>query len=154
MARYHILTRWHLCLHRRYRCSERTKGSELRPAFYHVSPRLTTLIVTPLIDSYRFTVNKDGSWGSRQTFAFVDVGFPDGIHCDTKGYVYAGCGDGVHVWNPAGQLIGKIYLGTPSANFQFAGQGRMVICAETELYYVTLGAKGAEITDYDYSQVS
>jgi hypothetical protein len=29
-----------------------------------------------------------------------------------------------------------------------------VICAETELYYVTLGAKGAEITDYDYSQVS
>lgn len=41
-----------------------------------------------------------------------------GIHCDTKGYVYAGCGDGVHVWNPAGQLIGKIYLGTTSANFQ------------------------------------
>jgi hypothetical protein len=30
----------------------------------------------------------------------------------------------------------------------------MVICAETELYYVTLGAKGAEITDYDYSQVN
>jgi hypothetical protein len=107
-----------------------------------------------LINSYKFTVNQDGSWGSRQTFAFVDVGFPDGIHCDTKGYVYAGCGDGVHVWNPAGQLIGKIYLGTASANFQFAGQGRMVICAETELYYVTLGAKGAEITDYDYSQVS
>ena len=107
-----------------------------------------------LINSYKFTVNQDGSWGSRQTFAFVDVGFPDGIHCDSKGYVYAGCGDGVHVWNPAGQLIGKIYLGTASANFQFAGQGRMVICAETELYYVTLGAKGAEITDYDYSQVS
>ena len=107
-----------------------------------------------LIYSYRFTVNSDGSWGSRQTFAFVDVGFPDGIHCDTKGYVYAGCGDGVHVWNPAGQLIGKIYLGSASANFQFAGQGRMVICAETELYYVTLGAKGAEITDYDYSQVN
>jgi gluconolactonase len=59
----------------------------------------------------------------------------------------------VHVWNPAGQLIGKIYLGTTTANFQFAGQGRMVICAETELYYATLGATGADITNYDYSQV-
>lgn len=62
--------------------------------------------------------------------------------------MYAGCGDGLHVWNPSGKLIGKIYLGTTSANFNFAGDGRMVICAETELYYVTLAASGATyITD-------
>lgn len=60
---------------------------------------------------------------------------------------YAGCGDGVHVWAPSGRLIGIIYLGTTSANFQFAGTGRMVICAETKLYYVTLAATGASITD-------
>lgn len=29
----------------------------------------------------------------------------------------------------------------------------MVICAETELYYATLGATGADITNYDYSSV-
>jgi gluconolactonase len=74
-----------------------------------------------------------------------------GIHCDSAGNVYSGVGDGVHVWNPSGKLLGKIYLSTTSANFQFAGQGRMVICAETQLYYVTLGATGAAITDYDFS---
>ena len=53
--------------------------------------------------------------------------------------------DGVHVYNPSGKLVGKIYIGQTSANFQFAGQGRMVICGETELYYVTLAAKGTAI---------
>jgi gluconolactonase len=37
-----------------------------------------TTIVLGLISSYQFTVNKDGTWGSRQTFAFVDNGVPDG----------------------------------------------------------------------------
>ena len=68
-----------------------------------------------------------------------------GIHCDSNGNVYAGCGDGVNVWNPSGKLIGKIYLGTTSANFQFAGNGRMVICAETKLFYATLKASGAYV---------
>jgi hypothetical protein len=35
-----------------------------------------------------------------------------------NGNVYAGCGDGVQVWNPSGKLIGKIFLGETSANFQ------------------------------------
>jgi gluconolactonase len=74
-----------------------------------------------------------------------------GVHCDTVGNVYAGCGDGVTAWNPSGKLLGKIYLGEVAANFQFAGKGRMVICAETKLYYATLAASGAPITDYDYS---
>jgi gluconolactonase len=50
----------------------------------------------------------------------------------------------VQVWNPAGTLIGKIYLGRFAANFRFAGKGRMVICAQTQLFYVTLAAKGAD----------
>ena len=70
---------------------------------------------------------------------------PSGIHCDSWGNVYAGCGDGVHVWNPSGKLIGKIYVGATSANFNFAGQGRMVICAETDLYYATLAAAGSYV---------
>ena len=66
-----------------------------------------------------------------------------GVHCDSKGNVYAGVGDGVHVWNPAGKLLGKIYTGRTAANFQFVGGGRMVICGETRLYYATLAATGA-----------
>lgn len=70
---------------------------------------------------------------------------PDGVHCDSNGNVYAGCGDGVQVWTPAGKLVGKIYLGTTSANFQIAGDGRMVICAETKLYYATLNVTAPEV---------
>jgi gluconolactonase len=92
---------------------------------------------------YRFDVKEDGTWDNRKLFAYIDAGVPDGVHCDTKGNVYSGCGDGVQVWNPSGKLIGKIYLGEGSANFNFAGDGRMVICAETNLYYVTLRAVGA-----------
>jgi gluconolactonase len=82
---------------------------------------------------------------NRQTFAYVGQGIPDGIHTDAKGNVYAGCGDGVNVWNPSGKLIGKIFLGATSANFQLVGHGRMVICAETQLYYATIAAKPAPI---------
>lgn len=48
------------------------------------------------------------------------------------------------VWNPSGVLLGKIFIGTTSANFNFAGNG-MVICAETELYYASIAAKGAVV---------
>ncbi|KAL7945052.1 gluconolactonase-like protein [Trichoderma barbatum] len=95
---------------------------------------------------YRYTVARDGTFKHRRVFAYPGVGFVDGIHCDSKGNVYAGCGDGVHVWNPSGTLLGKIFLGETSANFQFAGDGRMVIGAETHLYYATLAAKGAPIS--------
>ncbi|KAM0287551.1 hypothetical protein ACHAO9_007580 [Fusarium lateritium] len=71
---------------------------------------------------------------------------PNGIHCDSKGNVYAGCGDGVHVWNPSGKLIGKIYTGINAANFQFAGKGRMVIMGRTKLFYATLAASGAPLS--------
>ncbi|KAG5803080.1 hypothetical protein H9Q74_012308 [Fusarium xylarioides] len=95
---------------------------------------------------YRFDVQKDGTWDNRQTFAFTAARLPDGIHCDSKGNVYAGCGDGVHVWNRSGKLIGKIYTGINAANFQFAGQGRMVIMGRTKLFYATLAASGAPLS--------
>ncbi|KEF56750.1 gluconolactonase [Exophiala aquamarina CBS 119918] len=94
---------------------------------------------------YRFTVESDGTWSDRKIFSYVSPGIPDGIHCDTNGNVYSGVGDGVHVWNPSGTLLGKIFIGETSANFNFAGKGRMVICAETQLYYATLAAEGAVV---------
>lgn len=95
---------------------------------------------------YQFDVSNDGTWGNRKTFAYVPSFIPDGVHTDSKGRVYAGCGDGVHVWNPSGKLIGKIYTGVVAANFQFAGKGRMVITGQTKLFYVTLAANGAPLT--------
>ncbi|OAA76973.1 Six-bladed beta-propeller, TolB-like protein [Akanthomyces lecanii RCEF 1005] len=94
---------------------------------------------------YRFDVAHDGTFQNRMTFAFADNGVPDGIHCDSKGNVYAGCGDGIHVWNPWGKLLGKIFTDGPAANFQFVGDGRLVICAETRLYLALVAAKAAPI---------
>ncbi|KAK3723697.1 hypothetical protein LTR37_001578 [Vermiconidia calcicola] len=95
---------------------------------------------------YRFAVSPTtGKFSDQTVFAFPSPGFPDGVHCDTNGNVYSGCGDGVQVWNPAGVLIGKIFTGTTAANFAFGGQGRMVICGETELFYATLAATGAVV---------
>ncbi|KAK0726091.1 lactonohydrolase [Lasiosphaeris hirsuta] len=91
---------------------------------------------------YRFTVQADGTFENRKTFAFVDTNIPDGVHTDSKGNVYAGVGDGVHVWNPSGKLLGKIYTGRTAANFQFVGGGRLIVAGETQLYYVTLAAEG------------
>ncbi|KAI1815465.1 lactonohydrolase [Poronia punctata] len=99
---------------------------------------------------YRYDVSDDGTWNNRQTFAYVSSGIPDGLHIDTKGRIYAGCGDGVNVWNPAGTLLGKIFIGETSANFNFAGEGGLVIAAETNLYYAKLAstiASGAYISD-------
>ncbi|KAF4946051.1 hypothetical protein FSARC_14289 [Fusarium sarcochroum] len=94
---------------------------------------------------YSFDVNKDGTFENRKTFAYVAAFLPDGVHTDSEGRVYAGCGDGVHVWNPSGKLIGKIYTGTVAANFQFTGKGRMIITGQTKLFYVTLAASGPKL---------
>ena len=67
---------------------------------------------------------------------------------DSKGNVYAGVGDGVHVWNPSGKLIGKIYTGRTAANFQFVGGSRILIMGETALYYVTVKAQGSYVESY------
>lgn len=112
---------------------------------------------------YSYDVKEDGTWENRKTFAFVSSFIPDGwsklsilpillrlihitgVHTDSKGRVYTGTGDGVWVYNPSGKLIGKIYTGTTAANFQFAGEGRMVITGQTKLFYATLAASGAPI---------
>ncbi|POM62947.1 hypothetical protein PHPALM_27837 [Phytophthora palmivora] len=53
-------------------------------------------------------------------FAFADKGIPDGVRTDTNGNVWAGCDDGMHIWNPEDILVGKIYLTETSNNFAFA----------------------------------
>ena len=49
------------------------------------------------------------------------------------------------VWNRHGELIGKIFLGHTSANFAFAGKGRLVILAETKIYLVEFAGIGVDL---------
>jgi gluconolactonase len=75
----------------------------------------------------------------------ADIGIPDGIKCDIYGNVYSGCGNGVHVWSPAGELIGKILVNGGVANFCFGRQGEIFLCNEQKLWKVQLdrSTKGA-----------
>ncbi|KAJ7220538.1 calcium-dependent phosphotriesterase [Mycena pura] len=83
---------------------------------------------------------------NRRIFAYSDAGVPDGVQVDTEGNVYAGCGDGVHVWNSEGTLIGKFFLGSTSANMAFAGKGRLVIMAETKIFLAEIAASPSLFT--------
>ena len=58
---------------------------------------------------------------NRRVFAVADSGIPDGLKVDQQGNVWAGCGDGVNVWNAEGDLIGKILVDGGVSNFCFAG---------------------------------
>ncbi|KAM3075026.1 hypothetical protein ACMFMG_007513 [Clarireedia jacksonii] len=57
------------------------------------------------------------SLANKRTFAMVQTGIPDGIKTDKAGNVYAGCGDGVNVWNKGGLFLGKIFVSGGAANF-------------------------------------
>ena len=76
---------------------------------------------------------------NRRLFAYADTGAPDGIKCDVHGNVYAGCGDGVNVWNSGGVLIGKVLIEGGCANFCFGRRGEIFCFGETKLWRVQMG---------------
>ena len=45
------------------------------------------------------------------------------------------------VWNSQGTLLGKFFIGTVSANFIFAGDGRLVILAGTKIFLAKIAAQ-------------
>ncbi|CED84229.1 E, gnl, RGN [Phaffia rhodozyma] len=79
------------------------------------------------------------SFGNRKLFAYLDSGVPDGIKVDKNGNVYTGAGDGVHVFNSNGVLLGKIFLGEGSANLAFVGDQKLAILSETRIYLAEFG---------------
>ncbi|MCJ1294349.1 hypothetical protein MMC34_005907 [Xylographa carneopallida] len=82
---------------------------------------------------------------NRRVFAHADAGVPDSVHCDVHGNVYAGCGDGVNVWNSGGTLIGKILIEGGVASFCFGKKGELWAFGEKKLWRVQLaeGTMGA-----------
>lgn len=96
---------------------------------------------------YAFNVSADHTTlSNRRLFAYVDTGFPDGIHADVAGNVWAGCGDGLHVWNSQGKLLGKVFIGETSNNFAFGPNGLLWIFSNKRLWQVTgLRNEGREV---------
>jgi gluconolactonase len=85
---------------------------------------------------------------------FIDAGphgTPDGFRCDVDGNLWAGWGmgeghDGVMIFSPAGQPIGRIALPERCANLCFGGlkRNRLFMAASQSLYALYVNTQGAK----------
>ncbi len=92
-----------------------------------------------------FDVSDDGSRLRRgQLFHKVSPGAADGFRCDEAGNIWASAADGVHCIDPAGTLLGKVFVPSPVANLTFGGRNRsrLFICAGTLLHAIYLNTRG------------
>lgn len=82
---------------------------------------------------------------NQRLFAVVSPGFPDGMRLDENGNIYVGAYDGIHVINPKGKLIGKIWLPKQTANLTFGGKENNIlfICSSDSVWGIKLNTKGA-----------
>ncbi|KAK4052516.1 hypothetical protein OIO90_004283 [Microbotryomycetes sp. JL221] len=86
---------------------------------------------------------------NKRVFALVDCGAPDGIKCDEAGNVYTGTFEGVNVYAPSTELIGKILLPRDAqgnqrgcANLVFGPPGVLFILSETTVWSAHIAAVG------------
>jgi len=93
-----------------------------------------------------FAVGEGGNLSASRVFADCTVGLFDGFRLDTAGRIWTSAGDGVHVYDPDGTLIGKIKIPEVVANVCFGGpkRDRLFICATSSLYSVRLFVGGAK----------
>ena len=91
--------------------------------------------------------------GARVLIDAGPKGTPDGFRVDVDGNLWCGWGmgeaglDGVHIFNPAGKLIGRIDLPERCANLCFGGvkKNRLFMTASQSLYAVYVEALGAQV---------
>jgi gluconolactonase len=92
----------------------------------------------------RFPVLKGNKLGKGKVFVKINPGAPDGIRVDAAGRLYSTAGDGVHVFNAKGKLLGKIRTPKSAANCCFGGPGSktLFITARDAVWAVRLAAAG------------
>ncbi len=96
-----------------------------------------------------YPVNADGATlGEGREFAKIDVGGPDGIRCDIRGNLWSTSGDGVQVFTPAGNRVGRVLLPEGGANLCFGGPSgtTLFITARKSLYSVETNVRAAAAT--------
>lgn len=87
-----------------------------------------------------------------QIFVDMKPGFADGIRCDKDGNLWSSSGwgnpedDGVKVFAPEGDLIGKIHLPEPCSNLCFGGRmkNRLFMTGGMCLYALYVETQGAQ----------
>jgi gluconolactonase len=94
----------------------------------------------------RFAVADDATLSGGEVFSVCQNGFYDGFRLDEAGRIWTSAGDGVHVLDPDGTLLGKVLVPEIVANVAFGGpkRNRLFICATTSLYAVLLPVRGLD----------
>ncbi|UMM09156.1 SMP-30/gluconolactonase/LRE family protein [Gluconobacter frateurii] len=69
-----------------------------------------------------FTVTRHGSLSEERPFYSVEHGVPDGFAIDHRGWVWTTAGDGIHILDSAGCLLGFVPLPYTPTNCTFGGQ--------------------------------
>jgi gluconolactonase len=78
-------------------------------------------------------------------FATCDAGMFDGFRLDTHGNVFTSALDGIHVYAPDGERLGKILIPEKVANCEFGGPNgdQLFVTASSSLYRIQLTTRGA-----------
>jgi len=78
-------------------------------------------------------------------FADVNPHVPDGFRADVEGNIWVAAGDGVKVFNPSGDLLGKIHTPEVAANLSFgmSDNQTVFIGATSSIWSVELNIAGA-----------
>ena len=82
---------------------------------------------------------------SSSVFAIIRPGIPDGFRVDKNGNIFTSAWDGIQVYNPHGNLIGKILVPEDrTANCCFGGKSKNIlfIAADRSLYSILLNTTG------------
>jgi gluconolactonase len=87
-----------------------------------------------------FDVSADNQLSHSRVFCQIDKGVPDGMRCDRHGNLLSTSEDSIQIFNPAGELLGKIPVPETPANLCFGGPGwnDLYITARKSLYHVKL----------------
>jgi gluconolactonase len=99
-----------------------------------------------------FEVGKNGKLIKPRVFANMSPGFADGMRIDTHGNLWSSMGwggpkdDGVCIFAPNGDVIGKIHLPEACSNLTFGGRKRkrLFMTASQSIYALYVEAQGAQ----------
>jgi len=126
-----------------------------RPNGLCFSPDYSKLYITDSGSSPRQILVYDVVKGERlengRVFCDMGKGLADGIRCDIDGNIWSSAGwagagyDGVHIFAPDGDLIGKIHLPEIVSNLCFGGakRNRLFITGSQSIYAIYVETQGA-----------
>jgi gluconolactonase len=93
-----------------------------------------------------FDVIKNGTaLANPRVFTVIEPWVPDGFRLDVDGNLYVTAGDGVQVFNPKGEMLGKILTPQTAANCSFgmSDHQTLFIGATTSIWSIRLNTAGA-----------